>query len=181
MKIDPFLALFILTLLVASAVKDIRFNKIPNLFTYPSMAVALIYHSVIHGFDGLVFSAGGLALGIGIFMVPYLLGGMGAGDVKLMGAVGAILGPKGVFIASLLTALMGGIYVLIILFANRDFAKGFIRRHAITLKTFFLTRQFMPIPAPKDEKQPKLRYGVAIAMGTLLYVFFESSGQEFIL
>jgi len=181
MKMDPFLVVFIISLLVASAVKDIRFNKIPNLFTYPCMAVALIYHSVVHGFDGLLFSAGGLALGIGFFIVPYLMGGMGAGDAKLMGAVGAILGPRGVFIASLLTALAGGVYALIILLANRDYTKGFIRRHATTLKTFLWTRQFIPIPAPKDEKQPKLRYGVAIALGTSFYMFLELSGYTWII
>lgn len=177
---DPFLTLFIFSLMVCSAAKDILSNKIPNLFTYPSVAVALIYHSVVHGFDGLLFSAGGLALGIGIFVVPYLMGGMGAGDVKLMGAVGAILGSKGVFIASVLVTMTGGVYVLIILLGNRDYAKGFIKRHATTFKTFLLTRHFIPIPAPKDDKQPKLRYGVAIALGTLLYVLLKSSGHEFI-
>jgi prepilin peptidase CpaA len=166
--------------LLIAVVQDLRFQKIPNLVTYPTMSIALVYHFVTNRLDGLLFSAGGLTVGIAIFILPYIMGGMGAGDAKLMGAVGTILGPKGVFIAALFTAVIGGVYALILLLISRRFLKGLISRHATTLKTFVMTRQFIPIPAAKDEKKPKLCYGIAIALGTLLYVFLELSGYNFL-
>ncbi|MBW2174112.1 MAG: prepilin peptidase [Deltaproteobacteria bacterium] len=175
---DPFLIILLASSLLIAAVQDLRFQKIPNLVTYPTMGIALVYHLVTNRLDGLLFSAGGLGVGIAIFILPYLMGGMGAGDAKLMGAVGTILGPKGVFIAFLFTAVIGGVYALILLLISRRSLKGFISRHATTLKTFVMTHQFIPIPAAKDEKKPKLCYGIAIALGTLLYVFLELSGYN---
>jgi prepilin peptidase CpaA len=178
---DVFLIIFLSAILVVAAVQDLRFQKIPNLFTYPTMAIGLACHGMINGLDGLLFSAGGLALGIGIFILPYLMGGMGAGDAKLMGAAGAVLGLKGVFIAILFTALVGGVYALIILFISRRYFKGFFARYALTLKSFVFTGQFIPIPAAEGEKEPRLCYGVAIASGTLLYIFLDALGYGLVI
>jgi prepilin peptidase CpaA len=173
---DFFLILLLSAILVVAAVQDLRFQKIPNLLTYPTMAIGLACHGMTSGLDGLLFSAGGLALGIGIFILPYFMGGMGAGDAKLMGAAGAVLGLKGVFIAFLLTAIVGGIYALIVLSINSR--KGFFSRLATalklatTLKTFVFTGQFTQMTDVEDKKKPKLCYGAAIAFGTLLYIFF---------
>ncbi len=92
---------------------------------------------------------------------------MGAGDAKLMGAVGAILGSKGVFVAFLLTAIIGGIYAIITILLHQKQFKGFFTKQLITLKLFILTRKFIPDPVEDSNKKPKLCYGVAIALGTL--------------
>lgn len=165
--------------LIVATVTDLRFQKIPNLLTYPTMAAAFAYHFITNGVDGLQFAAGGLALGIAILVLPYLMGGMGAGDAKLMGAVGAIIGPRGVFVAFLCTAIVGGIYALILLGVRRQYARGFFARHATTLKTFVFTGQFIPIPSTEDKGKPKLCYGVAIALGTLFSILLESAGYVF--
>lgn len=176
LSIDVFLIIFLSIILIAAAVNDLRFQKIPNLLTYPSMGIALGCHVVMNGLDGLLFSAGGMALGIAVFILPYLMGGMGAGDAKLMGAVGAILGAKGVFVAFLFTAIIGGVYALILVLIKRQHFKGFFTRQAATLKTFIYTKQFIPIPGDSNEKKPKLCYSIAIAIGTLFSVFLEFSG-----
>lgn len=177
LSIDVFLIIFLSAVLIVASVNDLRFQKIPNLLTYPAMAVALVYHFMINGLDGLLFSAGGLALGIAILIIPYLMGGMGAGDAKLMGAVGAILGARGVFIAFLFTAIIGGVYALIVVLIKRQHFKGFFTRQAATMKTFIFTKQFIPISRDNNnEKKPKLCYGIAIALGTLFSVFLEFSG-----
>lgn len=177
---DIFLVILLTIILVVAAVYDLRFQKIPNLLTYPTMGIAIVYHFVINGIDGLLFSAGGLAIGIALLLLPYLMGGMGAGDAKLMGAAGAVLGPGGVFMAFLFTAIIGGVYALILLVISRQYFRGLITRHVRTLKTFAVTRQFIPIPAAEDEKKPKLCYGIAIALGTLSYMFLELSGHNFL-
>ena len=179
MTTDFFLLTFLAGVLIVAAVNDLRFQKIPNLLTYPTMAIAFAYHGVTNGLDGLVFTAEGLGLGIAVFILPYLFGGVGAGDAKLMGAVGAITGPRGVIVAFLCAAIVGGVYAVTLLSVNRQYLKGFVARHATTLKTFVFTGQFIPIPATEDEDKPKLCYGVAIALGTLFSILLESSGYVF--
>ena len=175
-EIDIYLIIFLSAVLIAASVNDLWFQKIPNLLTYPAMAIAVGCHVVMNGLGGLLFSAGGLALGIAVLILPYLMGGMGAGDVKLMGAVGAILGAKGVFIAFLFTAIIGGVYALIVVLIKRQHFKDFFTIQAATLKTFIFTKQFIPISGDNNGKKPKLCYGIAIALGTLFSVFLEFSG-----
>ena len=97
------------------------------------------------------------------------MGKMGAGDVKLMGAVGSILGPAGVFNAFLFTAIVGGIYAIIILLMRGGFADS-MNRLWQALKLTFLTHS----PTAPDEKKtgPVLCYGIAIAIGTSLSMVF---------
>ena len=176
---DPFLTIVLSSILIVAAIIDIRIQKIPNILTFPAIVVGLTYHSVANGLSGFIFSSEGLAMGIAIFLIPYMMGGMGAGDAKLMGAVGAMIGPKGVMIACLFTAIVGGVYALIVLLFNMQYLKGFITRSAITVKAFAFTRNFIPIPADESEKNPRLCYGIAIAIGTLFYVFIEGFGYKF--
>jgi prepilin peptidase CpaA len=177
---DYFLMLLLLFILSISAIIDFRSQKIPNLITFPSIIIALLYHFLINGIDGLTFSALGLATGIGLLIIPHIFGGMGAGDAKLMGAVGAILGSKSVFVAFLLTALVGGIYSLIIILLNQKQFKGFFKKQLITLKLLILTRKFIPDPVEENSKKPKLCYGVAIALGTFIYMGLDISGHHLI-
>ena len=177
-NIDSFLILLLSIILVIAVVTDLRTQKIPNLLTFSTMFLGLVYYSITNGLNGLLFSLEGLFLGIGVLIIPYLMGGMGAGDAKLMGAIGAMIGPKGVFIAFLYTALAGGVYALIILLFNMEYFKDFIKRSLVTIKSFALTRQFISVPAEKSEKKPKLCYGVAIAIGTFSYVLLEYYGYN---
>ena len=175
---DPLIIILLTSILIVAAIIDIRIQKIPNFITFPTMVLGLIYCSITTGLNGLLFSIQGLALGIAIFIIPYLMGGMGAGDAKLMGAIGAIIGPKGVLLASLFTAIVGGIYALMILILNHKYSKSFIARNAMTLKTLALTGQFIPISADESERKFKLCYGVAIAIGTFFYLILEYYGYN---
>lgn len=113
-------------------------------------------------------------MGTALFLIPYVMGGMGAGDAKLMGVAGAVLGVKGVFITALFTALVGGIYAVLLLILS----SGFIHRQLLTIKTFLKTRQFILISKNEEEKKPKLCYGVAIALGTIIYLSLETVGYK---
>jgi prepilin peptidase CpaA len=176
---DHLLIIFLGSILVVAAISDLRLNKIPNLLTYPAMIMALTYHGVTNGLDGLIFSAAGLASGVALLIVPYLVGRMGAGDVKLMAAVGGILGARDAFVSFLFICVFGGIYALLVLLIKQKEYRASIRRYAWMLKTFAATGHLTAIPPAEDEKRPKLCYGVAIALGTLCSVFLESSGHVF--
>lgn len=180
LSMDVFLIVILSLTLIVAVVNDLRVQRIPNLVTYPCMAAAIGCHTMMNGLEGFLFSVGGLAMGIAVFVVPYLMGGMGAGDAKLMGASGAVIGSKGVLIAILFTALVGGLYAIIVLLIRRQYLKRFINRNIKTLKTLVSTGQFISIPETKGENKPKLCYGVAIALGTFLYIFLKFSGHTWL-
>jgi prepilin peptidase CpaA len=171
--------IILLTIAMGIAViEDIRRLKIPNWVTFPTMLLALAAHSVTSGVDGLLFSAWGLAAGIGLFIIPYLMGGMGAGDAKLMGAAGAVLGAKGILMTSILVVLFGGAYGAILLALNRRYAISFVRRLWATIKTFVLTKNLILIPPETEEKRPVLRYAIPITVGTFCHLAIEHNGYD---
>jgi prepilin peptidase CpaA len=166
--------------MTVAAIRDLISKKIPNRLTYPMMLSGLLYHGTSGGTDGLWFSVSGLLLGIGVFLIPYLCGGMGAGDAKLMGAAGALIGSKGVIVAAVISILVGFIYAIILLLINIEYSRSLMHRLKLMAKTFFRTLRFIPIPPGKDEKQPKLSFGLAIALGTMGYVFLKVTDSQFV-
>ena len=177
---NNFQIIFLFTLLISAAVIDFRIQKIPNMIVYPSMLIALISNWFLNGMGGLLFSAGGIAIGTALLIIPYLMGGMGAGDAKLMGAIGGFLGAKGVLYAFVLTAVAGGIYALIMIVVCRAKFQGFSRRLLNTFISFLLTRQYVPDTQEIVDNRPKLCYGLPIAIGTGVFIVLETIGYKFI-
>jgi len=94
------------------SVTDIRERRIPNLITGPAIVAGLMLHTIYGGWRGLGDAAlAGLIAG-GIFLIFFLAGGMGAGDVKLMTAVGCIAGLSPLPLVVISTALAGGVFAL---------------------------------------------------------------------
>ena len=172
-----FSQIILIVVLIIAAISDIRFQKIPNWLTFPAMLAAVVINTSSMGLQGFLFSFGGILVGIAAMIIPYLMGGMGAGDAKLMGAVGGMLGPKGVFIAFLLTALIGGLYALGILAYCGGLGETVLRYWQM-LKMFFLTGKVSYVPPPAQDAKPRLRYGVAIAMGTIMTVVMKNPIYE---
>ena len=164
--------IFLGIVMAVATYTDFTRQKIPNRLTFPAMACGIGYHVLVHGYQGLIFSLTGLAAGFGLLILFYILGGMGAGDVKLMAAVGAVLGAKGVFVVFLFTALYGGLYSLGLMLMHRRIFKGFFKNFCNTLLTFVLVRRYDPIDVSKDKDKPRLCYGIAIALGTFTYMVF---------
>lgn len=100
-------------LAVASAVTDLRNRTIPNWLTLPMIGGALGMRFYLGGW--LMLKAGliGFAAGFAVYFLFFLLGGRGGGDVKLMGAYGALLGFMNWFALCILTAILGGVVALI--------------------------------------------------------------------
>ena len=178
---DPFFLTFLSIVLITVVVYDIRVHKIPNFITYPTIVGVLLYHFLAQGPNGALSGVKGLALGLGLFIIPYLIGVMGAGDVKLMGAVGAALGARGVFITAVLASIVGGIYAIIVLSSSHHYSKRFVARHALTFKTLIRTGHFIPIPEEESEKTPRLYYALAIVLGTFIFIGLELTGFDFVI
>ncbi|RMH09616.1 MAG: prepilin peptidase [Nitrospirae bacterium] len=163
------LSVLVTSVVLCAAVTDWRWHKIPNILTFPAMLTGVIGHTLMHGASGFLFSAEGLFLGIGLLLGFYMLGGMAAGDVKLLGAVGAFLGPMDVFLVFLMTALLGGVYAIGMMIHHAGI-KGTFCWIGLIGKTLLLTGKVrVAFADSSSSSQPKLRYGLVIALGTLTY------------
>ena len=110
MQSVDFRVVAILTVAVVAAVCDVRSGRIPNLLTFGGAAVALIYALATGGISSLGFAAAGWLAGAALFFPFFALGGMGAGDVKLMAALAAWFGPGDAVWLAMFAAMAGGVF-----------------------------------------------------------------------
>jgi prepilin peptidase CpaA len=170
---DPTLQSLALAAVSVAAVTDLASQRVPNWLTLPVAALALVLHLSAAGAAGALDWVAGLGAGFGLLIGFYALGGMGAGDVKLMAAVGACLGASNALYIFLLTSLLGGLYAIGLLLASRGV------RSVVTLviesgKALVLTGTIPGKPLG-DGPAPRLCYAVCIAAAT--FVVSLSSGD----
>lgn len=169
MSLDPHLLDMLLAiLLLAAALSDISTRLIPNLLVGIGMVLALAWHFIFSGMPGVIFCFEGLALGMLLLIIPFFMGGMGAGDVKLLGMVGAFLGARTVWNVFLWTALIGGVAALFYLAASGRLLR-MIKRLFRPLVAVFFPWVSVTWNDTRDKEEPKLYmpYGLIIALGTL--------------
>ena len=94
---------------------DTRRGLIPNRLTFPALFLGVAIHTLLGGWSGFMFAVEGAGVGLGLFLLPFLIGGMGAGDVKLLAALGAFLGVGHIVVAFSVSVTLGGILGLWIL------------------------------------------------------------------
>src|SRR5262245_23845257 len=111
----PSLAIASTTLLFLAAciACDVRTLRIPNLLTGPTIVVGIVLNGILHGWTGIGTSFAGFALAVALLFAPFALGGVGAGDVKMMGAIGALLGPRLMLNGLFVGVILGGVFAAI--------------------------------------------------------------------
>lgn len=115
---------YMLMILVAAAFyTDIKNARIPNLLTTYSMLVSFVYHFIVGGWQGFGFSVLGCGVGIGIFILLYVFKALGAGDVKLFGAIGAIMGLEFTLYSMMYSVIYAGFIGILILLVRKQFMK----------------------------------------------------------
>lgn len=164
--------ILLLLLLTGAVVYDIRTRRIPNWLVLSGMAAGTGFHLYQAGLPGLLFSLKGLGLGIILLIVPFALGGMGAGDVKLLGMIGAFKGTAFVFSSFVWMALVGGVIAAVLLAKDGRFKESMVRigRGAVLALVGRRKQVFLGSldRAPFEMYFP---YGLAIAMGAVAAYF----------
>lgn len=164
---------YVLAIATASiaCVTDLRSRRIPNLLTFSSAMAAVLFHAVDGGGSGLWQSCAGWLVGVAFFFFPFALGGIGGGDVKLMGALGAWLGPQQAIWLGLYTGVAGGALAL-----GVSAAAGYLRQ-AVANVWLLLKHWAVVGPKPLDEftlakgSGPRLAYAVPILVGTVMTIW----------
>ena len=149
---------------------DLQNRKIYNWLTFPAMIVGIALSVAMGGWGGAQSSLIGFFAGSAIFLVGFLIGAMGAGDVKLMAAVGAWLGWPATVAAVLYVTVVGGIVSLVAAAVNGQLVRLF--------KNIYWFFVGMLLPGGKAETAftesaaPPIPYGVSIAIGVVLALLF---------
>ncbi|MBM4764493.1 prepilin peptidase [Bacillus sp. B15-48] len=159
-----FIQIILLITVVISLVTDLKNRKILNIVTLPAIMIGFVYYSVTLGWEGFQFSGLGFLLGFFVLLIPYLLGGMGAGDVKLMAAIGALMGASFVFYSFVFTALIGGIISVILIVKKYGFVYSL---RSFLINIVFLKGIFTSLKNADKNSSIVFPYGVAITIGTL--------------
>ena len=159
--------LAVLIPLAASVIyNDVRYRRIPNVLVLTALIAGLSINTVFGGLNGL----GNSALGFGVAFIPMLLfhifGGMGAGDVKLMGAIGSILGVGVMPMTLVLIVLLGGVLAIYTMVRS---GIVFSTLHGV-LRIFvgLLPGWEMPRFGTTPDRRHTIPYGVAIMVGSLI-------------
>jgi prepilin peptidase CpaA len=153
---------------IAAAVYDLRTRRLPNALTFGAAGLALAVQFAVAGWHGLAVALAGWALGLVLFFPVYALGGMGAGDVKLLAAFGAWLGPWGALWTAFYGALAGGVLALGVSL-SRGYTRTAFRNLRGLLKSWFVGG-VRPIEGMTLESTagPRLPYAVPLAAGAMV-------------
>ncbi len=133
------LAGFSLLIAVAASVEDLWRRRVSNVIALTAFVGGLTGQSILRGLEGTWDSLLGTLIGFAVFLVFFLLGGMGGGDIKLMAGFGAIVGSHQIFLAAIMAALVGGVMALLYLLVQKvrrlvkgaDASAGALRKEAI--------------------------------------------------
>lgn len=155
----------IFVLLVIAIYTDLSRKKVYNWTTIPAICLGLALHFSRDGWPGAGNSLLGFIAGFGLLFICYLAGGMGGGDVKLMGAIGALGGYPFVLWAAFYSALAGGLMAVIIMIWQGALREGLKQTGRLFLRLVAPVRE-KTVTAPREDRE--VPYGVAIVIGTFL-------------
>ena len=152
---------------------DIKSRRIPNVLTFGAAAAGFGYHTATGGLGALGTSVSGWLVGVVMFIVPFALRGLGGGDVKLLGALGAWVGPLQAVWIALYTGVAGGLMAL-----GLGLASGHLRPAIANLRLLLVHwgvagLRALPGLTLHESKAPKLPYAIPILCGTLVALWLQ--------
>jgi prepilin peptidase CpaA len=150
---------------------DLRRHRIPNWLTFGAAFAGLIYRTAVEGAPGFMDAGAGWFAGAAIFFLPFALGGLGAGDVKLLAALGAWFGLTDAIWLGLYTGIVGGVIALVV-----ALFRGYLRQafsNVGLLLTHWRVAGLSAVPelTIHNGNAPKLAYGVSIFAGTVVTIW----------
>lgn len=177
---DKISAISLTTIVILVAIFDLRERRIPNLIVFPAALLGIALNSFESGLAGFIFSIKGLAIGFGLLLIPYLVKGMKAGDVKFIMAIAAFVGGAGIVRVLLITLLCYPVLAIVAVVREGKFRVTWLRFRRILFNFlgFFVSSlklYAMLLESYDDESiaSATTPFGVAIAAGTLIALYSE--------
>jgi prepilin peptidase CpaA len=170
--LPPVVQVLLFLIVVPAALFDLKERRVPNWITFSGVILAIALNSFLYETAGFWFALKGLGIAMLVYFPLYMLRAMGAGDVKLMAAVGAAAGWMNWFGIFFLTAVCGGIMALVAVAVNRRFKTTFknVSMIAESLAHGQAPHEASPMLNVKDQRALRLPHAIAIALGTILFL-----------
>lgn len=165
----------LVTMFILATYTDLRSHRIPNTISFVTAAAALLLHSWYGGFAAALLSLGGLLLGLLVFLPLYAARGMAAGDVKLMAAAGAVIGPKLVIVAAGASLLIGAIVALVIVLSRSTRMQTLSRYARIFTGTMLSMRPKYIRPEAGDAALTRFPFAVVIFAGSITALWWNGA------
>jgi prepilin peptidase CpaA len=168
MSTNQLVSVSVLVIGVVACVFDVRTRRIPNLLTFGAAIAGLCFHAFVSGASGAILAGSGWLVGL-LILIPYFLaGGMGGGDVKLLAALGAWLGPWETFWLAIYAGLAGGVVGLCLALSHRYLWTAISNLRLMV--GYWWTVGFRPVPGLTLDSaaSPRLAYAIPILLGTVL-------------
>lgn len=159
-----FLDIILVVLVLLAVAYDLKERRIPNWLIITGIGMTLLCHLAMADYAGCLASLKGFIVGVLLLIIPFFMGGMGAGDVKLLGLIGALKGSTFVFNCFIWMALIGGVIAVILLIKRRRFS-GFLLRLGRGLLLSRAGAVKLSDSLSKEELSIYYPYGVAIGLG----------------
>ncbi|HVQ37231.1 MAG TPA: prepilin peptidase [Pyrinomonadaceae bacterium] len=159
-------AAFLIPLALLISYYDVRYRRIPNAFVLATLAAGILINVIFGGIDGALASLGGCALAFFLMFVLHVFGAMGAGDVKLFAAIGAVVGLHQVLPMFFVVILTGG--VLGVISMVRAGEPKLIMMRVIHIVLGILPGHNVPRFSVPEDRRYTIPYGVAITLGSLI-------------
>ena len=165
--------LIVVGIALIAAAWDIATRRIPNALTFGAALAALVVHACVAGWPGAAMALAGWAAGIALFFPIFALGGMGAGDVKLLGAVGAWLGPATAVWVALYSAVAGWVLGLIVAAFSGYLTQAF--NNVFSLLMYWRIAGLGPAPelTLSTHQGPRLAYAVPVLTGLMVMIWLQ--------
>lgn len=168
---NSFVAVIALSVGLIACVTDLRHRRIPNVLTFAAAALAFVFHGTVGGLPGMMSAALGWLAGVALFLPFFLLGGMGGGDVKLLAALGAWLGPADAFWLAIYSSIAGGALAVVV-----SLARGYLTtalRNLGGLLGYWSAVGPRPMASLTLEhgNAPRLAFAIPMLAGTMVTVW----------
>ncbi len=162
---------FVAVVLVVAAIIDGLILKVPNWLTFPFILCGWVHCATTGGWEGLGYSIAGTFVGMMLLLPLRNVGGMGAGDVKLLAGIGAWCGVIITLKAFAATAIVGGIMALVMILYSGRWRHHYIMGRQILAewKDMQNPEQLAKIARARKPTMTLLPYGIPMAIGTLIY------------
>lgn len=151
-----------------AAAWDLKTRRIPNVLSFGAAVAALVVHSYVDGWSGAGMSLLGWFVGAAMFFPIFALGGMGAGDVKLLAAVGAWLGPLAAVWVALYSGIAGGVMALVVAALSGYLTQAFTNVWALLMYWRIAGPRPLPDLTLESHRGPRLAYAVPVLAGVLV-------------
>jgi prepilin peptidase CpaA len=172
--LPPVFQILLLLVVLVAGISDLRSRRIPNWVVLAGLLLGIGLNAFLFGTDGLWVALKGAGLALAVYFPLYALRAMGAGDAKLMAAVGAIVGPGNWIAIFFCSAVLGGFIGLIFVLARKRFSRTlanmmFILRELAYLRPPHLGREELKVG---HEAAVSMPHGAIITLASMTFLVF---------